>query len=462
MTVHDPTPNLSRFSTYEEAYRDFKWLLPETFNIAEAVCSKHSDAATRLALIEVKQGASNTYTFGAIDFLSDKFANVLKGSGIERGDRVAVILPQSAALPIAHLAALKLGAVVVPLTTLFGSAALEFRLRDSGARAVVVDHSLRGRIADMKTTLPELNTIFIAGDAGERIDNAPAEYDFWSEINAASSDLIPVETRFDTPAFILYTSGSTGNPKGAVHGHGFLLGHLTAIEMCYNFDFGDDTVFWTPADWAWVGALFDSLYPAWYYGRPVAAHRPAKFSGGEAFAMIERGAVTNAFIPPTALRIIMADDPDPRSRFDLTLRNIFSGGEALTPEIYEWARETLGTSINEGYGQTEANMLVSNCERWFPARIGSMGRPAPGHTVEIINEQGQILPAGEVGSIALLGPDPVLFLGYLNNAEKTAAAFIGDWLLTGDVGLKDSDGYIWFRGRNDDLIKRLKSGTGQR
>jgi acetyl-CoA synthetase len=232
--------------------------------------------------------------------------------------------------------------------------------------------------------------------------------------------------------------------------------------MCYNFDFGDDTVFWTPVDWAWVGALFDSLYPAWYYGRPVVAHRPAKFSGGEAFAVIERCAVTNAFIPPTALRIMKTDEPDPRSRFDLTLRNIFSGGEALTPEIYEWARETLGTSINEGYGQTEANMLVSNCERWFPARIGSMGRPAPGHTVEIIDEQGQILPAGEVGSIALLGPDPALFLGYLNNAEKTAAAFVGDWLLTGDVGLKDSDGYIWFRGRNDDLIKRLKSGTGQR
>jgi acetyl-CoA synthetase len=455
MQHQEITPHLERFSSYQRACQEFRWCIPERFNIAAAVCSKHADGATRLALIDVKEAANNSYTFGAIDFLSDKFANVLADCGVARGDRVAVILPQSVELPIAHLAALKLGAVVVPLTVLFGSAALEYRLRDSEAKAIVADVAVLDRLDGFIGGLSRLEAIFVVGDgAGDD------KKDFWQKVNAASSYLDPVETSSTEPAFIIYTSGSTGDPKGAVHCHRFLIGHLTAFEMYNNFDLGEDTIFWTPADWAWIGGLFDTLYTAWYYGRPVVAHRTKKFSGEEAIALIERCRITNAFIPPTALRIMKRDEPNPRRKYDLKLRNIMSGGEALTPEIYDWGKAELGASVNECYGQTEANLLVTNCERWFAARPGRMGKPAVGHRVEIVDDGGRILSAGELGHIAVRRPDPVLFLEYLNKPAQTASAFIGDWLITGDMGLKDEDGYIWFRGRSDDLINTAAYRVG--
>jgi acetyl-CoA synthetase len=449
------TPRLERFGDYQRACREFRWRIPERFNIADAVCRKHADAATRLALIDVKDAASNNYTFGAIDFLSDKFANALATCGVTRGDRVAVILPQSVELPIAHLAALKLGAVVVPLTMLFGSAALEYRLRDSCAKVIVADVAILDRLDGFVGSLPHLEALFVVGGG-----TGDDERDFWQQVQAASSDFNRVETSSTEPAFIIYSSGSTGDPKGVVHCHRFLIGHLTAFEMYNNFDLGEDTIFWTPADWAWIGGLLDTLYTAWYYGRPVVAHRARKFSGEEAFALIERCRITNAFIPPTALRIMKRDEPVPRRKYNLKIRNIMSGGEPLTPEIYDWGKTELGASINECYGQTEANLLVTNCERWFSARPGWLGRPAVGHVVEIIDDSGRVLPAAQSGNIAVRRPDPVLFLEYLNKPEKTASAFVGDWLLTGDIGLKDEDGYICFHGRNDDLINTAAYRVG--
>lgn len=445
------TPNLARFESYEQARREFAWSVPAIFNIAKTVCS-HRDAATRLALFEVMESGSNAYTFGALHFLSDKLANVLASRGITQGDRVAIILPQSAALLISHLATLKLGAVVVPLTTLFGPAALEYRLRDSGARAVVTGSSGRSVVEGLAPGLPDLNTFLIVNGEGDENAAHDRDHDFWPLVTGASSDFSSIDTASSSPAFILYTSESSGDPKGAVHAHSFLLGHLPAFEMFNNFDLGDDTVFWTPADWAWIGALFDTVYPALFYGRPIVAHRHKKFGGAAAFALLEQYEITNTFLPPTALRIMKRDEPDPRARYDLRLRNIFSGGEALTPEILEWASGPLGASINEGYGQTEANLLVSNCAKWFPPRPGSVGKAVPGHDVRVVDDDGRILAAGETGNLALKKPDPVMFIGYLNKPEKTRKAFIDDWLITGDIGFQDEEGYLWFRGRNDDSI----------
>ncbi|MGH9822576.1 MAG: AMP-binding protein [Blastocatellia bacterium] len=462
----DPTPHLERFSGYEQAVTEFRWLVPERFNIADFICRRHPNAATRAALIEVKDtGGSNIYTFGALDFLSDKFANALTAFDVSDGDRVAVILPQCAALPIAHFGILKLGGVVVPLTTMFGRAAFDFRLKDSSVSAIVCDDSMAEILIPLLGGLDKLKAIFVVADitmsdAWRQARASGVIRDFWTETNTASSDFLAVDTPSSKEAFILYTSGSTGDPKGAVHRHGFLIGHLPAMEMCYNFDFADDTTFWTPADWAWVGALFDSLYPALYYGRPVVARRFQKFSGDDAFKLIDDFGITNAFIPPTALRLMKRDVPDPRAVYQINLRSVFSGGESLTPEIYDWACTAVGATVNEGYGQTEANMLVSNCSRWFPAKIGSMGRTAPGHTVEIIDDSGCVLPPGEEGHIALKRPDPVMFVEYLNKPEKTAAAFIGEWLNTGDLGVKDEEGHLWFRSRSDDLIKTAAYRVG--
>jgi acyl-CoA synthetase (AMP-forming)/AMP-acid ligase II len=195
----------------------------------------------------------------------------------------------------------------------------------------------------------------------------------------------------------------------------------------------------------------DVLLPSFYFGVPVLAHRARKFDPEEAFALIGRHRVRNAFLPPTALKM-MRPILSPRERFGLNLRSVASGGEALGEDILAWSNEALGIGVNEFYGQTEANLLVGNCGSLYPVRPGSMGRPIPGHRVAVVSGAGEVLSAGETGIIAVQRPDPVMFLGYWNNPAATAARFAGGWLLTGDVALQDDAGYIWYKGREDDLI----------
>jgi acetyl-CoA synthetase len=195
----------------------------------------------------------------------------------------------------------------------------------------------------------------------------------------------------------------------------------------------------------------DVLLPSLYFGVPVLAHRARKFDPEEAFALIGRHRVRNAFLPPTALKM-MRPVSAPRERFGLDLRSVASGGEALGEDILAWSKEALGVGVNEFYGQTEANLLAGNCNTLYPVRPGSMGRPIPGHRVAVVSEAGEPLRAGETGIIAVARPDPVMFVGYWNNPDATAAKFAGDWMLTGDVALQDDEGYIWYKGREDDLI----------
>src|SRR5438045_1154485 len=253
------------------------------------------------------------------------------------------------------------------------------------------------------------------------------------------------------PALIICTSGTTGKPKGALHAHRVLLGHLPGVQLPHDFFPQPGDLYWTPADWAWIGGLLDVLLPSLYFGVPVLAHRARKFDPKEAFALIGRHGVRNAFLPPTALKM-MRTVPSPRERFRFDLRSVASGGEALGEDILGWSKEALGIAVNEFYGQTEANLLVGNCASLYPVRPGSMGRPIPGHRVAVVSDTGETLPAGQTGIIAVERPDPVMFLGYWNNPVATEAKFAGDWLLTGDVALQDDEGYIWYTGREDDLI----------
>src|SRR5437763_1005680 len=237
----------------------------------------------------------------------------------------------------------------------------------------------------------------------------------------------------------------------ALAGFGVKAGDLPGVLLPHDFFPQAGDLYWTPADWAWIGGLLDVLLPSLYFGVPVLAHRARKFDPDEAFALIARHGVRNAFLPPTALKMMRAA-PSPRERFRFDLRSVASGGEALGEDILAWSKEALGIAVNEFYGQTEANLLVGNCASLYPVRPGSMGRPIPGHRVAVVSDQGEPLLAGETGIIAAKRPDPVMFLGYWNNPEATAAKFAGDWLLTGDVALQDGDGYIWYKGREDDLI----------
>ncbi len=434
---------LHRANSYDEIIRSFRWALPERFNIGVAACDRHATGAGRLALLyEAPDGTVERFSFDQLKGLSNRCANALTGLGVRRGDRVGVLLPQRPETAIAHLAIYKLGAVAVPLFVQFGPDALEHRLADSGVRALITDSD---NLAKIPRDLPDLATILVVdGDGGGH----PL---FWAMLERAGDAFTPADTAADDPALIIYTSGTTGRPKGALHAHRVLLGHLPGVQLPHDFFPQPGDLYWTPADWAWIGGLLDVLLPSLYFGVPVLAHRATKFDPEAAFALMGRHGVRNAFLPPTALKM-MRPVPSPRQGFGLDLRSVASGGEALGQDILTWSQEAFGVAVNEFYGQTEANLLVGNCASLFPVRPGSMGRAIPGHRVAVVSADGAPVAPGETGIIAVKGPDPVMFLGYWNNPQATAAKFAGDWCLTGDVAIQDADGYIWYKGREDDLI----------
>jgi acetyl-CoA synthetase len=436
--------------SYETARENFEWDLPDDYNAAHDLVGKHEDPEARVALFQAyPDGRRETYTFADLDRLSDRLANALADSGVERGDRVGVVLPQIPANPITHLACWKLGAISMPLSVLFGPDALEYRLQDSAATAVIVDSGRYEAVAEARQNCPDLETVIEVDWRHEGSHEEPES--FADLLTGASASFDPVETGPDTPAAIMYTSGSTGPPKGALHSHSAWVGHCPAFRMYFELDVSE-AVCWTPADWAWIGALGDLLFPAWHYGRPVLGYPMGEFDAETAFDLMEEFRVTSAFLPPTAIRMMMNVDADD---YDLDLEAVCSGGEPLTPEIMEWADSELeGVAMNELYGQTEANLLVANCQSWFPAQPGSMGKPVPGHDVAIVNpETGEEQPTGEVGEIAVKrAGDPVLFEEYWNQPEKTEGVRVGEWHLTGDLAEQDEDGYIWFKSRDDDLI----------
>lgn len=431
---------LRRQSDYDRLYQDFVWHVPARYNIGVDTCDRHADGSGRLALIYVTDtGSASELSFDYFRRQSNRFANVLTAHGFQRGDRLAILLPQTPETAIAHLAAFKAGMISVPLFTLFGEDALLFRLADSGARGIVTDQAGAAKLATIRHALPHLERVYVTGAGG----------DFEKLLEQGSGAFTPVDTSADDPALLVYTSGTTGNPKGALHAHRVLLGHLPGVELPQDFFPQPGDRFWTPADWAWVGGLLDVLLPAWHHGVPVVAHRARKFDPHEAVDLMGRHRVRNTFLPPTALKLMrMADVRGPQPG----LRSIGSGGETLGGELLDWATATFGVTPNEFYGQTECNLVASNNAGLFPIRPGSLGRPVPGHAVAIVDENGQILPRGEVGTIGVRRPDPVMFLGYWNNPAATEAKFAGEYLLTGDLARQDQEGYLWFAGRSDDLI----------
>jgi acetyl-CoA synthetase len=432
--------------TYTEVLGRFRWQIPEFYNIGVDVCDKWAIRdPNRLALTFVDEtGAARDYSFGDLRDLSNRLANLLNAHGIQRGDRVGVLLPQSPETAFSHIAIHKLGAISIPLFVLFGVEALQHRLADSGARAVITDATGAGKLAALRARLPELKLIL-------SVDGGPDALDLHVSLTDHSWEFEPVNTRADDPAIIIYTSGTTGSPKGALHAHRVLLGHLPGVEMSHDLFPQPGDRIWTPADWAWIGGLLDVLLPALHHGVPVVARRFAKFTGEAAFDLIRDYKIRNAFIPPTALKMMRAV-PDAERRWRLSMRSVASGGEALGTELLDWGRRTLGVTVNEFYGQTECNMVVSSSAKLMPPRPGVMGKAVPGHTVDVIDRKGRVCTQGELGMIAVRRPDPVMFLGYWNNPAATASKFVSDWLITGDTGVREDDGWIRFVGRDDDVI----------
>ncbi len=437
---------LERSESYDALIRDFRWRVPARYNMGVDVCDKWAMAADRPALIHGRgDGRVEHYSFRDLMRLSNRLANAFGAHGIERGARIAVLLPQAPETAVAHIAAYKLGAIAVPLFTLFGPEALAYRLANSGAKALVTNADGVAKIDGIRADLPQLSLVLSIDGPGD------GALDFHGELDKASDSFTPVDTAADDPALIIYTSGTTGPPKGALHAHRVLLGHLPGVELPQEFFPQPGDLFWTPADWAWIGGLLDVLLPAWHHGVPVLAHRFAKFDPEAAFDLMARHGVRNAFMPPTALKMMRRVER-PHERRPYALRSMGSGGETLGEELLGWGRETFGLTINEFYGQTECNLIVSNCAGLMPVRPGSMGRAVPGHALAVVDASGNPLPDGAAGTVAVKRPDPVMFLEYWNNPEATAAKFAGDWLLTGDMARRDEDGYLHFLGRDDDVI----------
>jgi acetyl-CoA synthetase len=438
---------LPHAATFDDVYRQFRWDIPARYNIGVGCCDRWALADPgRLAILHVRpDGVHEPITYGWLRETSNRLANVLRAHGVARGDRVAIFLPQAPEVAAAHMAIYKLGAVALPVAVLFGPDALAYRLQNSGAKALLTDAQGLGKLAQVRGEVPDLACVLCVDGPGE------GAHGLADALARAASDFTPVDTGRDDPAMMIYTSGTTGQPKGALHAHRVLFGHLPGAELPhYEFPQAGDR-YWTPADWAWAGGLLDVLLPSLHHGVPVVARRVEKFDPEEAFALIAKAGVRNAFIPPTALRMMRAAPP-PQGRYDFKLRSVASGGESLGIEALEWGRSAFGLTINEFYGQTECNLVVGSCAQLGMLRPGAIGKAVPGHVVAVIGRDGAVLKPGEIGQIAVKRPDPVMFLEYWGRPEATRDKFIGDWMTTGDQGVMDEEGYITFVGRDDDVI----------
>ena len=441
------------WDSYDHLREAFEWEVPERFNMARYVCDRWVDGGDRVALYDADaDGGRGAISYASFRDRADALASYLSAQGVERGDRVGVNAPQKPATAVAHVACWKLGAVSVPLSTLFGTEAVRYRLEDAGAVACVVDDANVETFRAVADDLADLETVLTVDVDDPAAGETPLE-----EVFDADRSFETVDTAAEDDAIIIYTSGTTGDPKGVRHAHRVLLGNLPLFLTSFcNLEVGEDDVYWTPAEWAWVATLFDVVFPGLFYGRPVVAYEgEGGFDPAAAFGVIETFEVTNVFAPPTALRMMMQVEA-PAERWDLdSVRVVPSGGESLGQSIVDWAADVFdGAAVHEGYGQTEANMLVGDCTALTEFREGTIGPPGPGHEVRVLElDSTEPVPPGETGEIAVrYGGDPVCFKEYWNKPEQTAAKVEDGWLRTEDLGSMDEDDYVTFLGRTDGVI----------
>ncbi len=420
----------------------FAWDWPADFNIAQACCDDWAMAEPeRVAVTEITESGARDWTYGALKDASDRLASVFAAAGVARGDRVAVLLAQSAAVPIVHFAAMKLGAVALPLFTLFGEDALLYRLSDSGAAAVVTDGESLPKLLKIAPQLADLKLVLCT-------DQEPDARHLWAEIATHPPLAAMAKTSAEDPAVMIYTSGTTGPPKGVLHAHRFLFGHLPSMELTHEGFPQPGDKGWTPADWAWIGGLMDMAMPCLYYGVPLVAHRMRKFEAAAAYALIADHAIRNLFMPPTALKLLRgAAVPD-----GVSIRSISSGGESLGAAMLAWGQQAFGAPINELYGQTECNLCITQAAGFMAVNPETMGQALPGFDVAVMDDHGTPCPPGVMGEICIRKGAASMFLRYWNLPEKTAEKFRGDWLRTGDLGCMDAQGYFTFASRDDDVI----------
>lgn len=485
-----PAPSLGGVpDAYARLHREFSWSVPTHFNIAEVCCARWAGsqiATTNIAITAYSTGATAiNHSYAQLQEQANRLSNALVAMGVTKGDRVAIVMPQTFETAVAYMAVLQMGAVAMPLSMLFGPDALEFRLLDSEAVVAIAQAPALPDLHLARKHCPHLRTVLGVGKAGFGLADADCE---WTDTLAQfSNGFALANTLAEDPAILIYTSGTTGNPKGALLAHRGLIGNLPGFVASHNW-FGFDpfnaqqpsaaaslpvqgtpgcdqstAVFWSPADWAWTGGLLDALLPTLYFGRPIVAYDD-RFSPQSALELMRDCAVTHTFLFPTALKAMLKAFPGTpqcsvQAQFGLRLQSIMSAGEAVGDTVFAYCQEQLGVQPNEMFGQTEINYIVGNCNRLYPSKPGSMGMAYPGHQVRVIDEHGAECPVGVAGDVAVNRfdvhgvADPIFFIGYWKNPEATAAKFTGDWCRTGDLAVRDDDGYLWYQGRSDDVFK---------
>jgi acetyl-CoA synthetase len=370
----------------------------------------------------------------------------LEGLGVQRGDRVAVCLPQSLECAVAHLAIQRLGAVAVPLATMAGPDAVRHRIVDSGTRV---------GIADVATHTWLLEDDVLREATWVMLGDAPAGAAAWDDVIAAGRPYrAPADTGIEDPCLLIYTSGTSGRPKGALHAQRVVAAHIEPISLAHDLFPLEGDVMWSPADWAWAGGLVNCLFVGLRSGRPLVAWRTKGFDPDQVVDHLDRNGVTVSFLPPTALKLLReAKDIEARAS-RLALRAVMTGGERCGETVIDWCRATLDLTPNEVYGQTECSAIIGNCGTVFPVKPGSVGMEYPRGRAAVLDEDGNEVPTGELGEIAFHGTTGAMFLGYWNGVDGPIP--VGEWQRTGDLGRRDEDGYLWHEGRRDDVI--LSSG----
>lgn len=422
---------------------------PES-NIFHMTVGRHLSPERRdkpAMVYEREDGSVQVQTFADIDAAATNLAAKLKALGYGPGALIGIHTGQSPDTGIAHMAVCKLGGVAVTLSQLYGPDTIKHAMNDCALPVILTtDAAWSPSRASLAEDVPHLRHVLCR-------DPAPDEHDLGLSLETpAPADFEPAYTGRDDPALLMYTSGSTGKPKGILHAHRVLAAYAPSINLFFNLAMEDeDAVYYSPSDWAWVGGLLDMLFPAWMAGRPVATSL-ARFKAEQAYAFMERHRVTHVFLAPTAIKRL-AQTAHPNQHYDLNLRVICTGGEALAAETLQWVETRLGAVCNEFYGMTEVNHLIGNCAALFPRRPGSMGRAYPGHDVRLVDAQGNEVAEGEEGEIVTPDTSPTRFLGYYRDPQKTAEMSLGAFLRTNDIAVRDRDGYYWYKGRSDDLIK---------
>lgn len=435
------------WESYEALCESFEWELPDRFNIADYVCDRWAEDKSRVAFFaEEADGTERTITFWEVRNASNQMANYLVDQGIEPGDRIGVMSPQKPETVMATLAIWKVGGVAIPLSTLFGPDAVNYRLGDAEAAAAFVDESV---VDAFRRSNSDVGLTITIGD----VEREEGEVDFWSSIADRSREFDTADTTPRDDAMLVYTSGTTGDPKGVRHGHEVMLGSLPQfITFGMDMDREASQVFYSPAAWAWVASTI-TLWAPLYYGIPVVSYNGQMEIENE-LRLLEKYGVTNYFNAPTGIRQLMQiEDID---EYELDLHMVYCGGEAVTQSIVDWVTDTFeDVAINQGYGLTEAMGVISDCEALMEFKEGTMGQESPGHDVTLVDpETSEPLDEyGTIGEIAVrYEGNPVCFKEYWNKPEKTAETKTDGLLLTGDLATVDEDGYYTFVGRKDDVI----------